>query len=163
MAGIVYGKEQKIDAKDKKILKELFLDGRMSVAEVSKRTKIQRDSVARRIKRMEKEEIITGFVPVINPPALGLPNIAITMFKIKTDSLENKKKFEEGIVANKYSVHISTVIGKYDYVVALVYRDTNHLNQIIEEMKRYIPDFIVDFELFQVVDEPKFEMMAQLL
>ena len=109
------------------------------------------------------EEIITGFVPVINPPALGLPNIAITMFKIKTDSLENKKKFEEGIVANKYSVHISTVIGKYDYVVALVYRDTNHLNQIIEEMKRYIPDFIVDFELFQVVDEPKFEMMAQLL
>jgi hypothetical protein len=55
------------------------------------------------------------------------------------------------------------LIGKFDFNCAVIYENTNHLNQIVEEIKTYVPNFIDNFELFQVVDEPKFEKMSDLL
>ena len=162
-AGIKYGLKQEIDAKDKKIMKALFQDGRMSVAEIEKKTGIRRDSVARRLKRLVKEQIITAFVPIINPPALGYPNVALLLLRIKTSSSENKEKFLSKLKSNKFIVHISKLIGKYDFYCAIIYKDANHLNEIVEEVKNYVANFVEDFELYQVAEEPKFEDMASLL
>lgn len=163
MAGIIFGLEQKVDEKDKKIMKALFDDGRASIAKLSKKTGIRRDSVARRINRLRKERIITAFIPIINPPALGLLNVAQIMIRVKTGNDENKKKFTTMLVGNKFIVHISKLLGKFDFLFAVVYKDINQLNEIIEEIKNYVPNFIEDFEVFQVVDEPKFEKMSDLL
>jgi Lrp/AsnC family transcriptional regulator, leucine-responsive regulatory protein len=161
--GIVYGVEQKIDAKDKKILKVLFEDGRMSIADIANKTRLRRDSVARRLKRLRKDKIITGFVPVINPPALGYPNIAMILLRIKSGNDASKKKFQDKLVENKFIVHVSKLIGKFDFNCVVIYENTNHLNQIVENIKTYVPNFIENFELFQIVDEPKFEKMSDLL
>ena len=67
-AGLVYNIKQNIDAKDKKLLRVLFEDGRMSIADLSRKTGLRRDSIARRLKRLRKDRIITAFVPIINPP-----------------------------------------------------------------------------------------------
>jgi len=162
-AGIKYGLKQEIDAKDKKIMKALFEDGRMSVADIEKKTGVRRDSVARRLKRLVKEQIITGFVPIINPPALGYPNVALLLLRTKTSNTENKDKFLSRLKANKFIVHISKLIGKYDFYCAIIYKDTNHLNEIIEDVKNYVANFVEDFELYQVADEPKFEDTEALL
>src|SRR3989338_4099941 len=109
MSGIAYGIKQKLDASDKKILRILFQDGRMSIADISEKTGLRRDSVARRLRRMRKEQIVTAFVPIINPPALGYPNIAIILLHIKTGNEENSRKwtsyykipFSVGFLSNK--------------------------------------------------------------
>ena len=163
MAGIVHGMKQKVDTADKKILRALFEDGRMSIAEISKKTGLRRDSVARRLKRLRKENVVTAFVPIINPPALGYPNISILLLRLKAGSGEDRQKFQKKLVANKFVVHVSKLIGKFDFFCAIVYEHTNHLNKIVEEIKAYVPNFVEDFELFQVVEEPKFERMADLL
>jgi|SRR3989338_362457 len=163
MSGIAYGIKQKLDASDKKILRILFQDGRMSIADISEKTGLRRDSVARRLRRMRKEQIVTAFVPIINPPALGYPNIAIILLHIKTGNEENRKKFLTYLVGNKFVVHVAKLIGKFDFYCSVVYENTDHLNKTIEQIKNYVPNFVDDFELFQVVDEPKFEKMDQLL
>ncbi|MBW3018589.1 AsnC family transcriptional regulator [Candidatus Woesearchaeota archaeon] len=159
MAGIVYGKEQKVDAKDKKLLKVLFQDGRMSIADLAKKTGLRRDSVARRLKRLREEEVVTAFIPIINPPALGYPNIAILLLRTKPG--EDKAKFLNKLKVNKFIVHIAKLIGKFDAYCAIVYRDTNHLNSIIDEIKTY--SALDDFEIYQVAAEEKFEDMESLL
>lgn len=163
MTGIVYGVKQKLDKTDRKILKVLFEDGRMSIADISAKTGIRRDSVARRLKRLRDQQVVTSFVPIINPPALGYPNLAIILLRTKTGNEENKKKFLQYLTSNKFIVHISKLIGKFDFYCAVIYENTDHLNKILEQIKNYVPNFVEDFELFQVVDEPKFEKMEQLL
>ncbi len=161
--GIQYGLNQKVDDKDKKIMRALFENGRMSVAEIEKKSGVRRDSVARRLKRLQKDEVITGFSPIINPPAIGLPNVASILIKTKTGDDEDKNKFQKKIIGNKFAVHISKIIGKFDYYISIVYKDTGHLNQIVEDVKNYIPNFIEDFEIYQVVEDLKFEDMEELL
>jgi len=163
MVGIIYGIPQKVDKKDKKILKALFQDGRMSIADLAKKTNLRRDSIARRLKRLRKDKVITGFVPIINPPSLGYSNIAIVLLRLKTKTDREKKTFLNKLVANKYIVHISRLIGKFDFYCSIVYRDTNHLNEIIKDIRTYVPDLVEDFELYQVVDDPKYEKMDDLL
>ena len=161
--GVKYNLKQKVDGKDRKIMKALFQNGRMSVAEIEKKTRVRRDSVARRLKKLIKSEVITGFVPVINPPSLGYPNIASVLIKTKTGNEDNKSKFQKKIISNKFAVHVSKIIGKFDYYLAIVYRDTGHLNQIIEDIKNYVPNFLEDFEIYQVAEDLKFENMSDLL
>jgi len=152
-----------MDNKDKKIMKALFEDGRMSVADIEKQTHIRRDSVARRLKNLIKNKIITGFTPIINPSALGYPNVALLILRTKTGKDELKEKFLKKLISTNSVVHISKLIGKFDFYCAIVYRDTTHLNEIIENIKNYVPNYVEDFELFQVADDPKFEDMRGLL
>lgn len=153
----------RVDEKDKKIMKALFDDGRMSVADIEKKTRIRRDSVARRLKRLVNSKVITGFTPIINPPALGYPNVSLLILRTKTGKNELKEKFLKKLMNEKSIVHVSRLIGKFDFYCAIVYRDTYHLNEIIESIKNYVPNYIEDFELFQVADDPKFEDMSGLL
>ena len=119
-----------MDNKDKKIMKALFEDGRMSVADIEKQTHIRRDSVARRLKNLIKNKIITGFTPIINPSALGYPNVALLILRTKTGKDELKEKFLKKLISTNSVVHISKLIGKFDFYCAIVYRDTTHLNEI---------------------------------
>ncbi|HIG94993.1 MAG: Lrp/AsnC family transcriptional regulator [archaeon GW2011_AR13] len=152
-----------MDSKDKKIINSLFDDARMSVAEIEKKTKIRRDSVARRLKKMINEKTILGFSPIINPSSLGYPNISLLLLKTKTGNDSQKEKFLNKLIQTKYIVHISKLIGKYDFYCAILYKDTKHLNEIIEKIKNYVPNYLEDFELYQVADDPKFEDMRGLL
>ena len=51
----------KLDAKDKKILAILSIDARATYAEIGKKTRLHKDTVAYRIKKLEEERIITGY------------------------------------------------------------------------------------------------------
>ncbi len=50
-----------LDAKDKKILAILSVDARATYAEIGKKTRLHKDTVAYRIKKLEEEGIITGY------------------------------------------------------------------------------------------------------
>ncbi|MFC1774811.1 Lrp/AsnC family transcriptional regulator [Nanoarchaeota archaeon] len=154
---------QNIDKKDKKILRALFEDGRMSIANIAKRTKLRRDTIARRIKKLRKNDVITSILPTLNPPALGYPNLSVVLFRVRTLTDSERTDLDSKLKKNKFIIHISKLIGKYDYYCAIVYEDAKHLHEIVDEIEHYIPNLIEAFEFLQVVDEPKFERMEDLL
>lgn len=55
-----------LDRFDKKIIALLVDDARMSVSEISKRVSLSRSAVAERIKRLETNNIITGYHAHLN-------------------------------------------------------------------------------------------------
>lgn len=62
----------KFDNTDIKILKELQLDSRLSIRELSKRVNLSPPSVAERIRKLEDNQIIESYTIKINKSALGL-------------------------------------------------------------------------------------------
>ena len=70
-----------LDAIDHKILSELSTDGRVSFAELGRRTNLSSPAVTERVKRLEQAGVITGYRADVDPRALGYQLTAIVRVK----------------------------------------------------------------------------------
>jgi Lrp/AsnC family transcriptional regulator, leucine-responsive regulatory protein len=70
-----------LDAIDRAIIAELSTDGRMSFAELGRRTNLSSPAVTDRVKRLEQTGVITGYRAEIDPRALGYQLTAIVRVK----------------------------------------------------------------------------------
>lgn len=71
-----------IDELDVEILARLTADARVGIAELAAGLGVSRTTVQLRLRRLEEEEILTGFQPVINLSAVGLPVQAVVTLEI---------------------------------------------------------------------------------
>ncbi|OOM68364.1 Lrp/AsnC family transcriptional regulator [Clostridium sp. BL-8] len=83
----------KIDNTDIKILKELQLDSRLSIRELSKRVNLSPPSVADRIRKFEDSGIIEGYTIKINEAALDFSIQCMIQIDIKNSNFEKFKDF----------------------------------------------------------------------
>jgi Lrp/AsnC family transcriptional regulator, leucine-responsive regulatory protein len=70
-----------LDAVDHKIIAELVTDGRISFAELGRRTNLSSPAVTERVKRLEQAGVITGYRAEVDPRALGYQLTAIVRVK----------------------------------------------------------------------------------
>lgn len=70
-----------LDAVDHKIIAELATDGRISFAELGRRTNLSSPAVTERVKRLEQAGVITGYRAEVDPRALGYQLTAIVRVK----------------------------------------------------------------------------------
>ena len=70
-----------LDAVDRKIVSELSTDGRVSFAELGRRTNLSSPAVTERVKRLEQAGVITGYHAQVDPRALGYQLTAIVRVK----------------------------------------------------------------------------------
>ena len=70
-----------LDEVDHRIVAELAADGRVSFAELGRRTNLSSPAVAERVKRLEQAGVITGYRAQIDPRALGYQLTAIVRVK----------------------------------------------------------------------------------
>ena len=89
-----YIKYMKLDRKDKLILYTLDFNARLPYSLLAKRIGISKEVLIYRIKRLEKEGIISGYYIVPNTPKLGLVSYKI-LIKYQTMSEEREKEMIE--------------------------------------------------------------------
>lgn len=65
-----------IDSYDRKLLKELQENARLSYADLGRRIGLSPSATAERLRRLEEGGIIEGYTVIINREALGLPILA---------------------------------------------------------------------------------------
>jgi Lrp/AsnC family leucine-responsive transcriptional regulator len=70
-----------LDAIDHTIIGELSTDGRVSFAELGRRTNLSSPAVTERVKRLEQTGVITGYRAEVDPRALGYQLTAIVRVK----------------------------------------------------------------------------------
>ena len=72
----------KLDKKDKKILELLNDNARLTIAGISRKTGIQRDSVLYRINKLKDSGVIRFFHSVLDPTVLGFPVYTFVNFSL---------------------------------------------------------------------------------
>jgi Lrp/AsnC family leucine-responsive transcriptional regulator len=77
------------------ILEELQLDARLSITEIGRRVGLSAPAVADRIKRLEEEEIITGYRAMIDNDKVGLTVNAFITLKSNIPHATAAKKIGE--------------------------------------------------------------------
>ncbi|RMB62935.1 Lrp/AsnC family transcriptional regulator [Dokdonia sinensis] len=113
----------KIDTIDIEILKMLQVDSNRTVKSMSELLGLSTTPVFERIKKLEKEGLITNYVARINHKKLGLKQTVFIAISIQGHTRSYLQKFVDSINSFPEVVECHRVSGNFDYLLKLVVED----------------------------------------
>lgn len=139
-------KRFEISTLDKKILHELCLDARQSLVSIAGKTQTSPKVVRYRINRMQSNDFLVGFRPIINYEKLGLTYYKV-FFNLSFHNLQELEKFESYLINHPKTIFIVKGIGmKSDFDVELLAESNQTFFDFIQETKEKFPGFIRDYK-----------------
>ena len=163
MNNIISSPQIKLDSKDKKILELLSQDARMSISEISKKSKIQRDSVAYRINKLEKLNVIKFYTTILNPLALGFPIYSYVHIKLHNLDESLEKQFVAFLVANPQVTYVVKISGEWDYDITIAAKDLGNFDDVLKEIRYKFSKIIQNYSSDLILQEYKFDYLIDLL
>ena len=128
-----------LDRIDRKILDLLQRQGRISMTELAERIGLSASPCAERVKRMEREGVITGYHARVNPAALGKNLLVFLEIKLsaKSGDVFDKVKKELLYVPEVMECHL--VSGDFDYLVKARLTEMNEYRRLLGEILKRLP------------------------
>ncbi|WP_169391573.1 MULTISPECIES: Lrp/AsnC family transcriptional regulator [Psychrobacter] len=121
-----------IDATDKRLLKLLQNDARMSITELAERVNLSATPCTRRLKRLEDSGIITGYHTQTDAEKLGYPLAVFIAISMDKHTAERFSQFEQKIQSFDEVVSCSIVTGRTeDYLIKVRVRDMAHYEEFL--------------------------------
>jgi len=123
----------KYDEVDKQILDLLSKNSRLSVREISKIINVSPPTISRRIRKLEENGVIKGYVSIIEDEELGYDCRALLLIKVAGNSDQNsiiKKMQENECICNLYST-----VGNYDIISTATCYELNELSNFIKTLR----------------------------
>lgn len=123
-----------IDDIDRKILKELQEDARISYAELGRRVGLTTPAVIERVRKLEDSKIITGYRVEIDTAKIGLPITAFVRMSIT--GVDYSHIIEVAEQSNEVlECHRGT--GGDSFIMKVAASSVEHLQQIIDRLTPY--------------------------
>jgi DNA-binding Lrp family transcriptional regulator len=125
-----------LNEKDKKILRELLKDGRISFADLGRRCHMTRQSVFSRIKSLKNRGIIKNFTTNISKKKIGLNITAYIL--IDSEPLRDFKREELQSLINLPQIsEIHHIYGRYGFIMEVYAKDMDELSGIIKKIHEF--------------------------
>ena len=123
-----------IDGIDRKILKELQENARISYAELGRRIGLTTPAVIERIRKLEDAKIITGYRAEIDTAKVGLP---ITAFiRMSISGVDYSRIIKVAEKSNEVlECHRGT--GGDSFIMKVAVADVEHLQNLIDKLTPY--------------------------
>lgn len=153
----------KLDKKDKEILEAINSNARISIAEISNKTGIQRDSVLYRINKMKKNKVIRFFHTVLDPVVLGYPIYSFVNFVLYNMTKENERLFLSYLKGHPNVVYVAKTTGKWDFTINIAAKDLKHFDEIISGARMKFSKIIKEYETASIIEEHKYDYMVDLI
>jgi Lrp/AsnC family transcriptional regulator, leucine-responsive regulatory protein len=106
-----------LDKIDRKILRLLQDDARLSMTELSQRVGLSTTPVTERVKRLEKDGFIMGYYARLNPQALGQSLLVFVEIKLAAKSGAMFDQFRREVVKLPNVLECHLVSGDFDYLI----------------------------------------------
>ena len=121
-----------IDEIDRQLLRLLQTQARMSVTELAERVNLSATPCARRIKRLEDANIITGYQTKTDAQKLGYPLAVFIAISMDRHTAERFEQFERKIQSFEEVISCSIVTGRTeDYLIKVRVRDMAHYEEFL--------------------------------
>ena len=132
--------EIEIDKIDRKLLKFLQRDGRMSNAELAEKINVSPATCHRRTQRLFEEGVISYVRAHVNPEAVGRGALVTVGAILERSTPESFAAFEEAISRFSFVLECHCVAGDFDYLLKVRVRDTADFNRLHREKLLILPD-----------------------
>lgn len=125
------------DQLDLVILEELQTNGRISVADLARKIHLSQPAVHNRIKRLEREGVIEGYVALVNREAAGYDLLCFVQLTVQPQS--KACEVQEALQTIDAVLECYRTTGSYDLLLKVVVRDHKALDRLIQEQLMKLP------------------------
>lgn len=136
-----------LDAKDQKILAELFKDGRASFSRIAKKTQMSKDVVKYRMDKFVETGFMTNVNTIVDITKLGWSS-ALVFFKLKNLRTDKLNNFVAHLTQSPTVAEILEFAGGWDLAARMHYANTEHLGKLVNELENKFADIISDNSIF---------------
>ncbi len=123
--------QKKLDAVDLQIIRALEEDSRLSLRKLAHKLALTPNILHNRIKNLEKEGIIKGYVPIVDATKMGYAITAIIMIQVEG---EHMLEIENEIAKESNVLSVYDITGEYDAVIFAKFRDNTSLNGFLKRL-----------------------------
>ncbi|HTY91774.1 MAG TPA: Lrp/AsnC family transcriptional regulator [Methanocella sp.] len=133
-----------IDAIDRKILAELAKDSKIPLAKIGEECGITRQTVASRIRKLEKEGAIKKYKAVINYEKLGLRSYFILFLKLDVSDQEKAAEFIRSIKTDPSVLMDVSITGEWDVMLLLAFCDVKEYEYYTNDLRARMGPMLKD-------------------
>lgn len=119
------------DAIDKKLLKLLQTDSKQTTKELSLKLNLSVTAVYERIKKLEKEGIISNYVALVNRNKINKGFVVFCHLKLLQHTKEFINQFEKEVVQLTEVLECFHVSGDYDYILKVCVKDMEEYREFM--------------------------------
>lgn len=143
-----------LDRIDRRILSELQRDGRISNAELAQRVGLAPTSMSDRMKRLQKQGVITGFSARLDPQQLGFGLLVFVEVLLDKTTPDVFEKFAAAVRRAPEVLECHMVAGGFDYLVKTRLADMTAYRRFLGDVLLALPG-VKETRTYAVMEEVK--------
>lgn len=120
-----------LDRIDRKIIRELKLDGRSTNVDLASRVHLSPSQCLRRTRRLEETGVISGYTAVIDHRKMGYLLRAYVLITVTSQVNGARDKVMDFLMGKEDVLSIHGVAGNVDMIIELQARDMEHFTELV--------------------------------
>jgi len=108
-----------IDATDRRILRELRHNARISNVQLAERINLSPSACLRRVQELERSGVIQGYRVITNPERTGRGFIAYVMVGLSSHTKAAQQSFEQAMATAQEVVECHNITGAFEFVLRI--------------------------------------------
>lgn len=131
--------ELDLDAIDRRILRELSRDGRLSNTQLAERVGLSPSPCWQRTRRLESEGYIRGYAAILDRERLRVPETVLVEVVLDRHDEHVLENFGRRIVELSEVIEVWLVSGEYDYILKVAVNGTRGYEDFLRKRLFRIP------------------------
>ena len=132
-------RKYKLSMMDKKILRQLQQKGRITYAELANRVVLSTSPCLERVKRMEREGVISGYTALLNPRYLNAGLVVFVQIRLARTAQDIFEDFKSAAAALEEVQECYLVSGNFDYLIKARVEDMDAYRKFLGETLLTLP------------------------
>ncbi len=128
-----------LDETDCKILECLQRDARIANVDLAEQVNLSPSPCLRRVRRLEEDGFVRGYVSLLDPAAIGLPVSVFVQVSLEKQVDDALDEFERYIVARPEVMECYLMTGDSDYLLRVVAPDIDAFQRFLLDHLTRIP------------------------
>ena len=128
-----------LDRTDRRILDVLQRDGRISMTELAEKVSLSATPCSERVRRLERDGVITGYHAHVSPEALGKTLLVFVEIKLSSKSADVFDKVRNELLHMPEVLECHLVSGGFDYLVKARLRGMGEYRHLLGDILKKLP------------------------
>ena len=120
-----------LDTLDRRLLALLQRDARLSTAELARRLELSGPGLQKRMRKLEQQGVIRGYVTVVDREAVGLDLLCFVHVTLAHHRPASVKRFPDKIRKMPEVLECHFLTGEFDYLLKVVVANHDHLERFL--------------------------------
>jgi Lrp/AsnC family leucine-responsive transcriptional regulator len=146
--------DRPLDRIDRRILRELQHNGRITNVELSKRVDLSPTPCLERVRRLEEHGFIKNYTAILEPKKLGSELLVFVEITLERNSPVVFKEFSEAVTKLHEVLECHLVSGSFDYLIKARVGDMDEYRKFWGETLLTLPS-VSDSRTYVVMEEVK--------